>query len=303
MTASGEGPAISSDFPFRSRFIEVEGSRLHYVDEGEGGPILFLHGNPTSSYLWRNVIPHVTPHGRALALDLIGMGKSDKPDIGYGFADHARYVDGFIEALGLRSITFVIHDWGSALGFHYAHRHEENVAGLAFMEAILAPIPSWGDFPEEARDLFQAFRAPGLGEELIMDRNVFIERVLPGSILRTLTDDEMERYREPFPDPASRRPAWRWPNEIPIEGEPADVTQAVAAYNAWLQETPLPKLLLYATPGVLIRAPLVDWARRGLPELRVVDVGEGLHFIQEDRPHEIGNALADWLPTLGGNDT
>ncbi len=303
MTASGEGPAISSDFPFRSRFIEVEGSRLHYVDEGEGDPILFLHGNPTSSYLWRNVIPHVTPHGRALALDLIGMGKSDKPDIGYGFADHARYVDGFIEALGLRSITFVIHDWGSALGFHYAHRNEDSVAGLAFMEAILAPIPSWGDFPEEARDLFQAFRTPGVGEELIMDRNVFIERVLPGSILRPLTDDEMERYREPFPDPASRRPVWRWPNEIPIEGEPADVTQAVAAYNAWLQETPLPKLLLHATPGVLIRAPLVEWARHSLPELRVVDVGEGLHFIQEDRPHEIGDALADWLPTLGGNDT
>ncbi len=300
--ASGQERPISSDFPFRSRFVEVAGSRLHYVDEGEGDPILFLHGNPTSSYLWRNVIPHVTPHGRAVALDLIGMGKSDKPDIGYRFADHARYVDGFIDALRLKRITFVIHDWGSALGFHHARRHEENVAGLAFMEAILAPIPSWADFPEEARDLFRAFRSPAVGEELIMDRNVFIERVLPGSILRTLSEEEMARYREPFPNPASRRPVWRWPNEIPIEGEPPDVTEAVEGYNAWLRETPVPKLLVHTTPGVLIRAPLVEWARSHLPELRVAHVGEGLHFIQEDRPHEIGAALADWLPTMRGND-
>lgn len=303
MTASGEGVAISAEFPFQSHFVEVDGSRLHYVDDGEGDPILFLHGNPTSSYLWRNVIPHVTPYGRALALDLVGMGRSDKPDIEYRFADHARYVDGFIEALGLERITFVIHDWGSALGFHHARRHEENVAGLAFMEAILAPIPSWADFPEEARELFQAFRTPGVGEQLIMERNLFVERVLPASIVRPLTDEEMRRYREPFPDPASRRPVWRWPNEIPIAGEPADVTEAVQAYNAWLRETPLPKLLLRATPGVLVRAPLVDWARHALPGLRVADVGEGLHFIQEDHPHEIGAALADWLPTIRGDDS
>jgi haloalkane dehalogenase len=278
-----------------SQFIEVDGSRMHYVEEGEGAPVLFLHGNPTSSYLWRNVMPHVAGSGRCIAPDLIGMGQSDKPDLDYRFVDHARYVDGFIAALGLTDIVLVVHDWGSALGFHYAHRNEGNVRGIAFMEAITAPVPSWDAFPEAARGMFQAFRTPEVGWDLIAKQNVFIEQALPGSIVRTLTDEEMDAYRAPFPDEASRKPVWRWPNEIPIEGEPADVTEIVGAYHAWLQETELPKLLFHATPGALTPPLVVEWARSALPNLQTVDLGEGIHYVQEDHPDTIGKELARWL--------
>jgi haloalkane dehalogenase len=285
---------IPTDFPYDSHFVEVESSKMHYVEVGSGDPILFLHGQPTSSYLWRNILPHLAPQGRAIAPDLIGFGRSDKPDIEYRFVDHARYIDGFIEALGLDRVTLVIHDWGSGLGFHWARRHAERVRGIAFLEAILAPIPSWDDFPAEMRDLFKGFRSPETGRALIIDQNVFIEQVLPGSVARGLTEVEMERYREPFKDPASREPVYRWPNELPIDGEPADVTEIVGAYNAWLQETDVPKLLLHAEPGAIIRAPVVEWCKANLPELEVVHVGPGIHFLQEDNPDGIGKAVADW---------
>ena len=300
-TPETESVEISSEFPFESRFVEVEGARLHYIDEGHGDPILFLHGNPTSSYLWRNVIPHVTPYGRAIALDLIGMGRSDKPDIAYRFFDHVRYVEGFIEALGLENLTLVIHDWGSGLGFYYASRHEGNVKGIAFMEAILAPLSSWDQFPAGARATFQAFRTPDVGWEMIVNQNVFVEQVLPGAIIRTLTEAEMDRYREPYLDPATRKPVWRWPNELPIEGEPADVVEAVAAYHSWLQKTEIPKLLFHATPGAVLPASLVEWSSTNLNNLEIVDLGEGIHFLQEDHPHEIGRKLSDWYRTLGGD--
>jgi len=290
---------ISPAFPFESRFVTVHGSRMHYVEQGAGDPILFLHGNPTSSYLWRNVIPHLSPLGRCVAPDLIGMGKSDKPDIEYRFFDHSRYVDGFIEALGLRNITLVIHDWGSALGFYYAMRHESNVKGIAFMEAIVRPL-SWDEWPEQARQVFQGFRTPGVGEQMILEQNMFVEAVLPGAILRKLSDEEMARYREPFPDPASRKPVWRWPNEIPIDGQPEDVVQAAQAYSDWLKKTPLPKLLLYAQPGAIMRN-LVGWCQESFPNLKSVDIGPGVHFLQEDHPHEIGEAVAEWCRTeVGG---
>jgi haloalkane dehalogenase len=289
---------ISPDFPFESHYVEVHGSRIHYIDEGAGDPILFLHGNPTSCYLWRNIIPYLTSEGRCLAMDLIGMGRSDKPDIEYRFFDHVKYVEGFIEALGLQNITLVMHDWGSALGFYYAMRHEGNVKGLAFMEAILMPVPSWEMLPEDMRGIFQAFRTPEVGWDLIVNRNIFVERVLPGGIVRTLTEEEMDHYREPFREPESRKPVWRWPNEIPIEGEPADVVEAVATYNKWLQGSELPKLLFYATPGAILQAPLVAWCRENLRNLRVVELGEGIHFLQEDHPHRIGSELARWYGSL-----
>ncbi len=295
MTARQE---ISPDFPFESNCVEVLGSNMHYIDEGAGDPILFLHGNPTSSYLWRNIIPHVTPLGRAIALDLIGMGKSDKPAIEYRFFDHVKYVEGFIEKLGLKNITLVIHDWGSALGFYYAMRHESNVKGIAFLEAILAPMPGWEMLPESVREMFQAFRTPEVGWDLIVNQNVFVEQVLPGAVVRELTEAEMNRYRAPFSEPASRKPLWRWPNEIPIAGEPADVTEAVAAYHQWLQQTELPKLLFYATPGALITAPMVEWCQQNLKHLTSVDIGEGIHFLQEDNPHGIGAELAKWYQHL-----
>ena len=288
---------ISAAFPFESKFVEVEGSKMHYVEEGAGDPVLFLHGNPTSSYLWRNVIPHVSPLARCIALDLIGMGKSDKPDIEYRFVDHSKYVEGFIEALGLRNITFVIHDWGSALGFHYARRHEDNVKGLAFMEAIVQTL-TWDEWPEQARQMFQAFRTPEVGENMLINQNMFVEQVLPMSILRKLSDEEMNRYREPYADPPSRKPLWRWPNEIPIEGEPADVVEIVQAYSEWFGKSDVQKLLLHAQPGALIRGPLLEWCRNNMRNLKTVDIGAGSHFIQEDQPHAIGEAIAEWYRGL-----
>ena len=290
--------ALLPHFPYRSHYIEVQGSTLHYIDEGSGDPILFLHGNPTSSYLWRNIIPYLTPLGRCIALDLIGMGKSGKPDIEYRFFDHVKYVEGFIEKLALRNITLVIHDWGSALGFHYAMRHESNVKGLAFMEAIVAPVPSWEAFPASARAMFQAFRTPEVGWDLIVNQNAFIEQVLPGAIVRKLTEEEMNHYREPFKDPPARKPLWRWPNEIPIEGRPADVTEAVATYNAKLQQSELQKLLFYATPGAIMRSPVVHWCQQNLKNLKTVDIGPGIHYLQEDNPHLIGLELANWRKNL-----
>ncbi|HDK81099.1 MAG TPA: haloalkane dehalogenase, partial [Nitrospirae bacterium] len=217
---------ISSEFPFKSNYIEVLGSKIHYIDEGQGNPILFLHGNPTSSYLWRNIIPHLTPHARCIAPDLIGMGKSDKPDINYRFADHVEYIEGFIEKMGLKNITLVIHDWGSALGFHYAMRNEDNIKGIAFMEAILKPL-KWSEFTKEFRIGFKLFRTPLIGWLIISVMNVFVEKILPQAIVRDLTGDEMNRYREPFKTIKDRKPVLRWPNEIPIEGKPSDVTEIV----------------------------------------------------------------------------
>jgi len=289
---------ISADFPFEPHFVEVRGSRLHSVDEGSGDPILFLHGNPTSSYLWRNIIPDLTSAGRCIALALIGMGKSGKPDIEYTFFDHSGYVEGFIEALGLKNITFVIHDWGSALGFHYARRHESNVRGLAFMEAILGPLRSWDQMHPKFQKMFKAFRSPDAGWDMIVNQNFFVEQVLPGAVSRQLTEEEMKHYREPFLEPTSRKPVWRWPNEIPIEGEPADVHEAVENYQRWLQRTELPKLLLHASPGALIREQAVEWAKANLPNLKTADIGTGIHFVQEDNPRQIGTELAAWFKTL-----
>jgi haloalkane dehalogenase len=270
---------------------------MHYVEGGHGDPILFLHGNPTSSYLWRHILPHLESGARVIAPDLIGMGKSDKPDLEYRLVDHVRYVEGFIEALGLQRITLVIHDWGSALGFHYARRHETNVKGVAFMEAIVRSM-TWGEWPHTVRPLFQAFRTPEVGWDLIVNKNVFVEQVLPGAIQRKLTDDEMQSYREPFIEPSSRKPVWRWPNEIPVDGHPEEVVQLVDTYTSWLATSEVSKLLLYATPGALIRKEQVQWCRDHIKNLETVDLGSGLHFVQEDRPDEIGRALREWYERL-----
>ncbi|TCL08106.1 haloalkane dehalogenase [Shimia isoporae] len=289
--------AISAEFPFESRFVDVNGSRIHYVDEGEGDPVLFIHGNPTSSYLWRNIIPHTVPHGRAIALDLIGMGKSDKPDLGYRFADHVPYLDGFIEALGLKNITLVIHDWGSALGFHYAHRHPDNIRGIAFMEGVIRPM-TWSGFPPDFRTGFKMMRTTGLGWLMISGANVFVNKILPSAIVRDLSAEEMVHYRAPYPTAKSRKPVRVWPTEIPIDGSPSDVHDIVAAYSAWLGETDVPMLLFFGSPGGTIRADGVQWCRDTIRNLRVVDVGAGIHFIQEDNPHLIGRELANWLQEL-----
>ena len=292
-----ETSALSAEFTYEPRYIMVHGSRVHYVESGSGDPFLFLHGNPTSSYLWRNVIPHLTSHGRCIAMDLIGMGRSDKPNIEYRFVDHARYVDGFIEQMGLRNITLVIHDWGSALGFHYAMRNEKNVKGIAFMEAILK-TSTWEDFPPGFRMGFKLFRTPLVGWLMIAGLNIFVEKILPKATVRKLTKEEMDRYRAPLRRMQDRTPVWRWPNEIPIEGRPADVAEIVDAYNRWLQGTDMPKLLFFAHPGGIIAAPMVAWCRQHLKNLATVDIGKGIHYLQEDNPHLIGRELAKWYEKL-----
>ena len=289
---------ISADFPFDSNYIEVRGSKMHYIDEGEGDPILALHGNPTSSYLWRNIIPHLTAKGRCVAPDLIGMGKSDKPDIGYRFSDHVEYIEGFIEKMGLKNITLVIHDWGSGLGFHYAMRHEDNMKGIAFMESMVRPEPSWDIFPDAFREIFKGFRTPDVGWEMIVTNNMFVEQILPSAVARGLTEEEMERYREPFKEPAHRKPVWVWPNELAIEGEPADVVEAIEAYSQKLRRSELPKLLFYATPGAIMPETVIEWRRENLKNLTTVDIGPGIHYVQEDNPHLIGSEIAKWYDGL-----
>ena len=289
---------ILPDFPFESRYLEVEGSQLHYIDEGTGDPILFLHGNPTSAYLWRNIIPHLTPLGRCIAPDLIGMGRSDKPDIEYRFVDHARYIEGFIGKLGLSRITLVIHDWGSGLGFHYAMRNQENIRGIAFMEAIVK-TSTWEDFPKDFRLGFRMFRTPLVGWLMIAVMNVFVKQLLPKAVVRSLSSEEKRYYGEPFPTISSRRPVWRWPNEIPIDGKPPDVHDIVSIYSRELQTSEIPKLLFYADPGGIIGAQELDWCRTNLKDLETVDIGPGLHYLQEDNPHRIGSELARWYKALG----
>ena len=299
MTAAAQN--ISVDFPYEPHYIEVHGSKIHYVDEGSGDPILFLHGNPTYSYLWRNIIPYMTPMGRCIAMDLIGMGKSDKPDIEYRFSDHVEYVEGFIEKMGLKDITLVIHDWGSALGFHYAMRHESNIKGIAFMEAILFPVPSRGPIWERFgvfKEAFHARSTPEVLQDMLVNKNMFIEKILPGGVVRKLSEEEMNHYREPFTDPVSRKVIWRWFSQVPIEGIPSEVAEVVRTYNQGLRQSELPKLMFYATPGAAIPPPLVEWCRQNLRNLKAVDIGRGIHYVQEDNPHLIGSELAAWHKSL-----
>jgi haloalkane dehalogenase len=276
--------------------VRVLDSEMAYVDRGGGRPVVFLHGNPTSSYLWRNVIPHVEPVARCLAPDLIGMGRSAPAPAGrYRFVDHARYLDAWFAALDLTDVVLVMHDWGSALGFHWARRHPERVRGLVYMEAIVRPL-AWEEWPEKARGIFQAMRSPA-GEALVLDKNVFVERILPASILRRLTDEEMEAYRAPWREPGERRrPMLQWPREIPIEGEPADVTALVEDYARWLASAPLPKLFVNAEPGSILVGAQREFCRRW-PHQREVTV-RGLHFVQEDSPAEIGRAVAEFVGGL-----
>lgn len=267
----------------------------------EAGPqdapvTLFLHGNPTSSYIWRHIIPEVAPVAHCIAPDLVGFGQSGKPDCAYRFFDHVRYLDAFIAALGISSAYIVAQDWGTALAFHLAARRPDFVLGLAFMEFI-RPMPSWDDFhqSETARDMFKKFRTPGIGETLILENNAFIERVLPGSVTRALSEEEMAAYRVPFPTPQSRRPIWRLPNELPIAGEPADVYATLEAAHAALALSRYPKLLFAGDPGALISAAFAERFTAGLKNCRMIHLGPGAHYLQEDHPEQIGCAVAEFI--------
>ena len=288
---------ISSQDPHPRQRINTRGVEISYVDTGQGDPIVFLHGNPTSSYLWRNIIPYTKPLGRCLAPDLMGMGDSGpSPNGEYRFADHSALLDKWFEDMSLnRNVTLVIHDWGSALGFHWAKRYPERVKGIIYMEAIVRPV-SWEEWPDAARQVFQGFRSPA-GEDMVLEKNVFVERVLPGSVLRQLTDKEMEVYRRPFLETGeSRRPTLTWPRDIPIDGEPADVVQLVSEYAEWLSRSPIPKLFINAEPGAILSGSQREFCRTW-PNQKEVTV-KGSHFIQEDSPTEIGQAISEWYRRL-----
>lgn len=279
--------------------VEVLGSRMAFVEAGDaararGVPVVFLHGNPTSSYVWRNVIPKVAGEARCLAPDLIGMGDSGRPEIEYRFADHARYLDAWFDAVGLAEVVLVAHDWGGALGMDWAARHPDRVCGLVVFETILRPM-SWAEYPPAAVGFFRDMRTPGVGEEMVLERNWFIEEGLTRTG-RGVSEADLDVYRAQYPDPASRRPLLQWPREIPLDGEPADVADRVSAYGRWLAASPrVPKLLLTAEPGNLVPAEMVAWARRQIPRLEVESVGEAGHQVPEDRPEEIGDAVAGFL--------
>ncbi len=289
---------ISPADPYTRKRVKVLDSEMAYVDTGNGAPIVFLHGNPTSSYLWRNVIREVEGSGRCLAPDLIGMGESGKAGDGdYTFATHAKYLDAWFDAvLPSGKVVLVIHDWGSGLGFHWANRHRDRVEGIVYMEAIVQSM-AWDDWPEGARRIFQGMRSDA-GEEMVLKKNVFIERILPASVLRGLSDEEMEVYRRPYVEPGeSRRPTLTWPRQIPLDGDPEDVTKFVEDYGTWFasEESP-PKLFINADPGTILIGKQREFCRTW-PNQEEMTV-KGLHFIQEDAPGEIGRAVAAFVDRI-----
>ncbi len=278
--------------------LAVLGSEMAYREAG--GPqapvALFLHGNPTSSYIWRNIIPLVAPVARCVAPDLIGFGQSGKPDIAYRLEDQVRYLDAFVAKMGIGSAYLVAQDWGTALAFHLAERRPDFVRGLVFMEFVL-PYPTWDDFirGSKAREIFRKFRTPGEGEKLILEENVFVERVLPGGMRHKLTDEEMAVYRAPFPTPQSRLPTWRFPNEIPIAGEPADVVAMMKSAHEALAQSTYPKLIFAAEPGALVAPADAEALAGKLRDCRLVKLGDGVHFLQEDHPETIGRSVAAFI--------
>ena len=284
------------------RFRDVKGKQMAYIDEGVGDAIVFQHGNPTSSYLWRNVLPHLEGLGRLVACDLIGMGGSDKlspsgPDR-YNYAEQREYLFALWDALELgERVVLVLHDWGGALGMDWANQHRDRVQGIAYMESVAMPI-SWSDFPAPVAGVFQGFRSPA-GEQMVLEQNMFVENVLPGGMSRQLTDAEMDHYRAPFRNPGEdRRPTLSWPRNIPIDGEPADVVAAVKDFGSWLATSEVPKLFINGEPGAIIRGAVRDFVRTW-PNQTEVTVN-GVHFLQEDSPDEIGTAVADFVRRLRG---
>ena len=291
--------------PLTKRFASIAGKQMAYHEAGPADAadtIVFLHGNPTSSYLWRNIIPHLSSTARCIAPDLIGQGDSDKLDASgddvvdhdsYTFVEHRRYLDGLLDHLELGDkVTLVIHDWGSALGFDWANRHRERVAGIAYMEAIVRSM-TWDDWPDGARGIFESMRSPA-GEEMILAKNLFVEAILPASILRTLDEAEMAEYRRPFANAGEdRRPTLTWPRQIPLGGEPADVAEIVSAYGTWLEASDVPKLFINADPGSILTGPQREFCRSWPNQTEATVAGS--HFIQEDSPHEIGEAIVAWM--------
>ncbi|VVC77162.1 Haloalkane dehalogenase [Aquicella siphonis] len=292
---------ISSEYPFDSKFVTVNGSKIHYIDEGQGDVILFLHGMPSWSYLWRNVIPHLSKNARCIALDLVGCGRSEQPDIEYSIADHIQYVNGFIEKLNLKNIVFVAHSWGSTFALNYAKSHEDNVKAMAFMEPLFSPFATWDEFNPgrpQVVETFKKFRTKDVGWDLIVNQDVFVSRIGDGGNLRSFTEVERKFYREPFESPRSRLPIWRAPQELPIAGEPVNVVNLIEEYNRWLRRTHLPILLFHVDQGAFISKDKLNWCKDNLKNLTTYDLGKGAYWYIEDYPHTISKELLNWYKKL-----
>jgi haloalkane dehalogenase len=296
---SGPGSSPNPTMRYVKRHATVLGKRMAYVEAGQGDPIVFLHGNVTSSFMWRNVMPHLESVGRCVAIDNIGQGDSEKlagsgPG-SYRLAEHQRYIDGLLETLAIdRNVTFVLHDWGSQLGFTWAYHHPEAVRGIAYAQALVGNF-SWDQWPPEVQALFRRFRSPE-GEELVLQQNFFVERILPAMIMRKLTEAEMDEYRRPFRNPGEdRRPTLAWPRELPIEGEPADVLAVIERNSAWLGASQIPKLFINAEPGAVLVGKHREICR-AWPNQTEITV-RGLHYVHEDSPDEIGAAIRNWVET------
>lgn len=288
--------AISAEFPYKSEYLEVFGSKMHYVDEGskDGKHVfLLLHGNPTSSYVWRNIIPYLSPLGRVIAPDLIGMGKSDKPDIDYTFADHIKYTEEFIAKMELKNVILIVQDWGSGIGFNYANNHQSNIAGIVFFEALTRPI-TWKDANMIEKFLFKRFRDPKKGDKMLYKKNFFVEKFLPMAAGRKLSKEEMDVYREPYLKEEDRKPVRVWPTQISINGTPEFSTKIKEDYKKYLENSTMPKLMFYAKPGVVIKKKEAQRLMNTYKNLEAVFLGKGKHFLQESHPHEIGNGIAEW---------
>ncbi|MGV8910747.1 MAG: haloalkane dehalogenase [Propionicimonas sp.] len=287
------------EIPVGSRTVSVLDSEMHLWDVGSGTPVLFLHGNPTSGYLWRHVLGRRVSGYRCLALDLIGMGRSGKPAIGYRLSDHIRYVDALLESLDLGDVVIVAHDWGVAIALDRIRRFPEQVKAIAFMEAHLRPLPGWEAFDTGGRGMFTDLRTPGVGERMVLEENFFIDTLLPAALMGKLSPEDQAVYREPYPDPVSRLPLLAWPREIPIGGDPPDVAQTMALGAGALLDSAIPKLLLHGRPGVIVTPEIIRWCQSNLSSLTVTDVGgPSGHFLPEDRHIEVADAIWAWLSTL-----
>jgi haloalkane dehalogenase len=295
---STAAPAISETLSIERKKVEVLGSQMAYLEKGTGAPVVFVHGNPTSSYLWRNVMPLISTNSRTIAVDLIGMGHSEKPDLDYSFKDHYRYFEAFMQEMALDEVTLVAHDWGTVVAWEYARNNPDEVVRLAFMEGVLPPTfpaKSFEVLGEELGGTFKAFKDPDLGHQLVIEQNVFVEKVLPRHVMRPLGEQAMQEYLSPYATEKSRKPLLEWPRQVPIAGEPAEMVSVLNGITEFMGTTEMPVLLLYASPGVAIPPSAVPWYVEKVQNIETSFVGAGLHFIQEDQPEAISRAVFDWM--------
>lgn len=295
---SESNQTISAEFPYDPKYVEVHGSKMHYVEQGQGDPIVFIHGIPTSCYLWRNILPPIAKHARCIALDLIGMGKSDKPDIEYTVFDHIKYVNGFVEALDLKNVTFVLHAWGSVIGFEVARHHQDRLRAIACLESHLRVPDSRDMVSLPVQELTAILELPDGGYDIVMNSNYFVNRVLPRGVLRRLSEKELRHYQEPFNQPGSCKPLWQYLQDLPLGDENNEVTQLISKYSEWLKTCDVPKLMMYAIPGFITTVATVQWAKENISNIKSVDVGDGLHYAQESNPEKIASEIESWYTSL-----